>query len=184
MASVIWSPAATSSSELNGSWTSFSAVLPLIRSPKDSTTSSFFLSGVTSIPLSVPQSSELMITSWETSTRRRVKYPASAVLSAVSARPLRAPCVEIKYSKIESPSLKLDKIGFSMISPPPELDFFGLAISPRIPVSCRICSFEPRAPESNIIYTELNPCWSSRMRFIDNSVNSALVAVQISMTWL
>ena len=90
----------------------------------------------------------------------------------------------MKYSKIESPSLKFDKIGFSMISPPPEFDFFGLAIKPRIPVNWRICSLDPRAPESNIMYTELNPCWSSRIRFIDNSVNSALVAVQISMTWL
>jgi len=37
-------------------------------------------------------------------------------------------------------------------------DFFGFAIKPRIPVSWRICSFDPRAPESSIIYTELNPC--------------------------
>ena len=41
----------------------------------------------------------------------------------------------MKYSKIESPSLKLDKIGFSIISPPPAFDFFGLAINPLIPVN-------------------------------------------------
>ena len=29
----------------------------------------------------------------------------------------------------------LDLIGFSMISPPPAVDFFGLAIKPRIPVN-------------------------------------------------
>ena len=34
----------------------------------------------------------------------------------------------MKYSKIESPSLKFDKIGFSIISPPPTFDFFGFAI--------------------------------------------------------
>ncbi len=37
------------------------------------------------------------IASCATSTRRRVRYPEFAVLSAVSARPLRAPCVEMKY---------------------------------------------------------------------------------------
>ena len=49
-------------------------------------------------------------------------------------------------------------MGFSIISPPPTFDFLGLAINPRIPVNWRICSLDPRAPESNIIYTELNPC--------------------------
>ncbi len=33
----------------------------------------------------------VIITSWATSTSRRVKYPESAVRSAVSTRPLRAP---------------------------------------------------------------------------------------------
>ena len=177
-------PDSTITSLVNGLITSFNAVLPTIRAPNVSTTSSFFFNEETSIPLRVPQSSSFTITSWDTSTRRLVKYPASAVFSAVSARPLRAPCVEIKYSRIESPSLKLERIGFSIISPPPLLDFLGFAINPRIPVSWRICSLDPRAPESSIIYTELNPCWSSRIRFIDNSVNSAFVAVQISITWL
>ena len=98
------------------------------------------------------------MTSCDTSTSLLVKYPASAVFNAVSANPFLAPCVEIKYSKIERPSLKLDKIGFSIISPPPAVDFLGLAIRPLIPVNCLICSLDPLAPESSIIYTELNPC--------------------------
>ena len=87
-----------------------------------------------SIPRVVPQSSSATIVSWDTSTIRRVRYPASAVFSAVSANPFRAPCVEMKYSKTESPSLKLAKIGDSMSSPTPPVIFFrGLAITPRIP---------------------------------------------------
>ena len=42
--------------------------------------------------------------------------------SAVSARPLRAPWVEMKNSSTERPSMKLDLMGRSMISP------FGLDI--------------------------------------------------------
>jgi len=38
-------------------------------------------------------------------------------LQAVSARPFRAPCVELKYSSTVSPSLKFEMIGLSMISP-------------------------------------------------------------------
>ena len=52
-------------------------------------------------------------------------------MSAVSARPLRAPWVELKYSSTVRPSLKLEMIGVSMISPE------GLAIRPRIPASWR-----------------------------------------------
>ena len=65
--------------------------------------------------------------------------------SAVSARPLRAPWVEMKNSSTLRPSMKLALIGRSMISP------FGLAIRPRIPASWRIWENEPRAPESAII---------------------------------
>ena len=90
-----------------------------------------------------------MITSWDTSTSLRVMYPESAVLSAVSASPLRAPCVEMKYSSTERPSRKLDVIGRSMISPD------GLAIRPRIPESCLICALLPRAPESTIMKSGL-----------------------------
>ena len=49
------------------------------------------------IPLDVPQSSSLKTKSWATSTNLLVKYPEFAVLRAVSAKPLRAPWVEIKY---------------------------------------------------------------------------------------
>jgi hypothetical protein len=64
-----------------------------------------------------------------------------AVFNAVSARPLRAPWVELKYSRTVRPSLKFEMIGVSMISPD------GLAMRPRIPASCFIWACEPRAPE-------------------------------------
>ena len=56
-------------------------------------------------------------------------------------------------------------IGVSMISPD------GLAISPRMPASCLICAAEPRAPECDIIQTELigSPGFTSRMTFIISS---------------
>ena len=95
-----------------------------------------------SMPSSVPQSTSEMMTSWATSTRRRVRYPESAVFSAVSANPFRAPCVEMKYWRTVRPSRKFDVIGVSMISPD------GFAISPRMPASWRICCLLPRAPES------------------------------------
>ncbi|MNC66398.1 hypothetical protein D3C75_1167900 [compost metagenome] len=72
-----------------------------------------------------------------------------AVFSAVSARPLRAPWVELKYSRTVRPSLKFEMIGVSMISPD------GLAIRPRMPPSCFIWACEPRAPELAIMKTEL-----------------------------
>ena len=77
-------------------------------------------------PRSVPQSSSRMTTSWETSTSRRVRYPESAVRRAVSAWPLRPPCVEMKYSRTVRPSRKFDLMGRSMMSP------FGLATRPRM----------------------------------------------------
>ena len=47
-----------------------------------------------------------------------IDYPhprqIGAVFSAVSAKPLRAPCVEMKYSSTERPSLKFERIGFSI----------------------------------------------------------------------
>src|SRR6266542_1274411 len=79
---------------------------------------------------SVPQSSSRTITSCATSTRRRVRYPESAVRSAVSARPFRAPWVEMKYSTTDRPSRKLDLIGRGMVSP------LGLETSPRMPAIC------------------------------------------------
>ena len=93
----------------------------------------------------VLQSSSRTITSWATSTRRRVRYPESAVRSAVSASPLRAPWVEMKYSRTLRPSMKLALIGRSMISP------FGLVMGPRMPASWRIWVNDPRAPELAIM---------------------------------
>ena len=63
----------------------------------------------------------------------------------MSARPLRAPCVEMKYSSTDRPSMKFALIGRSMISP------FGFAIRPRMPASWRIWLNEPRAPELAIM---------------------------------
>ena len=84
-------PPSIINSLVEGSTISLSATLPRILSPKVSTISSFFFNAVTSIPLSVPQSNSLTITSWDTSTSLLVKYPASAVFRAVSAKPFLAP---------------------------------------------------------------------------------------------
>jgi len=40
-----------------------------------------------------------------------VRYPEFAVLSAVSARPLRAPCVEMKYWSTDRPSAEVRRDG-------------------------------------------------------------------------
>ena len=95
-------------------------------------------------PLVVPQSSSRMMTSCETSTRRRVRYPESAVRRAVSARPLRAPWVAMKYSATDSPSRYEEMIGRGMVSP------FGFDTRPRIPAMLRTCSQLPRAPDDTI----------------------------------
>src|SRR5213596_2950866 len=100
-------------------------------------------SGVASMCFTVPQSYSLTMTSCETSTSRRVRYPESAVFRAVSARPLRAPWVDVKYSRTVSPSRKFEVIGVSMISPD------GFAMSPRMPASWRICCLLPRAQAAN-----------------------------------
>ena len=119
-----------------GSSTSSAATFPTMRSANGSMISSPSFSAEISSPMIVPQSSSVIVTSCATSQRRRVRYPASAVFKAVSARPLRAPCVEMKYSSTESPSRKFDLIGLSMISPMPPVSFFcGFAISPRMPAS-------------------------------------------------
>ena len=52
----------------------------------------------------------------------------------------------------------------------------GSAISPRMPASCRICCVEPRAPDCDIISTELNRSNESMVTFVTRSVAS----VQIS----
>ena len=69
---------------------------------------------------------------------------------AVSARPLRAPWVEMKYSRTDRPSRKLDLIGRGMISP------WGLATWPLMPAIWRIWSMFPRAPESTIMLMGLS----------------------------
>ncbi len=84
--------------------------------------------------------------------------------SAVSARPLRAPWVEMKYSSTVRPSMKLALIGRSMISP------FGLAIRPRMPASWRICLNDPRAPELAIMKMGLSSCRLSCMACPTSSV--------------
>ena len=92
-----------------------------------------------------PQSFIVTCKSWATSHNLLVKYPELAVLSAVSANPFLAPCVELKYSNTVNPSLKFEIIGVSMISPE------GFAIKPLIPASCFIWADDPLAPESAII---------------------------------
>ncbi len=64
---------------------------------------------------------------------------------AVSASPLRAPCVERKYSRTVRPSRKFDLIGMSMIFPP------GSSTRPRIPAIWLIWFMFPFAPESAIM---------------------------------
>ena len=85
---------------------------------------------------------------------------------------------------MDSPSLKLEMIGLSMMSGPPEPDFCGLAIRPRIPVSWLICALEPRAPESSIMYTELKPCLSSLRVFMAASAIRLVAADHASMMML
>ena len=110
------------------------------------------------LPSSVPQSSSRVMTSWATSTRRRVRYPESAVRSAVSARPLRAPWVEMKYSRTVMPSRKLLRTGTSMIRPD------GSAIRPRMAPSWPMLPLFPRAPDAVIIVT--GPCRVQRLHHL------------------
>ena len=81
------------------------------------------------IPSCVPQSCSLTIMSCATSTSLLVKYPESAVLSAVSASPFLPPWLDTKYSNGSNPSLNDERIGTSTAFP----DVF--AISPRIPAT-------------------------------------------------
>ena len=124
------------------------------------------------LPSSVPQSSSRVMTSWATSTRRRVRYPESAVRRAVSARPLRAPWVEMKYSRTVMPSRKLLRTGTSMIRPD------GSAISPRMAPSWPMLPLFPRAPDAVIIVT--GPFGSSE-RIISSDI-AELVSCQTPTT--
>ena len=67
----------------------------------------------------------------------------------MSARPLRAPWVEMKYSRTVIPSRKLLRTGTSMIRPD------GSAMRPRIAPSWPMLPLLPRAPEAVIIATGL-----------------------------
>ncbi len=94
--------------------------------------------------------------------------------SAVSARPLRAPWLEMKYSSTLIPSRRLLRMGRSMIRPD------GSAIRPRMPASwCTWVTF-PRAPEWVIIQTE--PRLSRPSSIF--SVTSSVVARQTSTVWV
>ena len=150
--------------------------LPVILSFRPSMVSLPSMKALTSMPgisgRSSQQSISRMISSCDTSTIRLVRYPESAVRRAVSDRPLRAPCADIKYSSTSRPSRKFDLMGSSMVRP------VVSAISPRIPASCLICWLEPRAPESAIMKILLylsSP--ASR-----TSVNSLSVSFHVSTT--
>ena len=90
----------------------------------------------------------------------------------MSARPLRAPCVEMKYSSTDRPSRKFALIGRGMISP------FGLATRPRMPAICRTCIMFPRAPEFTIMKTGFVVGKFSSIA----SATSLVAWVQISMS--
>ena len=135
-------------SPVSGSTISSARYLPVILSFNPSITSWPSINALTTIPgISLPseQSTSLIISSWDTSTRRLVRYPESAVLNAVSERPFLAPWAEMKYSRTSRPSRKFDLIGSSIVLPDVS------AMSPRIPANCLICWLEPRAPESAIM---------------------------------
>ena len=95
--------------------------------------------------------------------------------SAVSARPLRAPWVEMKYSSTDRPSRKEDLIGRGIISPR------GFDTRPFMPAIWRICCEFPRAPESTIMSSGLKAIvasWASMAR-----PTSELAEVQISISF-
>ena len=61
----------------------------------------------------------------------------------------------------------------------------GLAISPRIPASCRICCLLPRAPESAMMKTGLKPPPDPSTDSISPNIASAIFSVasdQIAIT--
>ena len=111
-------------------------------------------------------------------------------MSAVSAKPFRAPWVELKYWVTDRPSRKFEVMGVSMISPD------GLAISPRIPASWRIWSWLPRDPEWIIMKIGLTEVLrssrpvlgsltiSQEISFIISEATSLVALVQTSTTLL
>ena len=125
-------------------------------------------------PVPAQQSVSRTIICCETSTRRLVRYPESAVRSAVSESPLRAPCADMKYSSTSRPSRKHDLIGSSIVRP------VVSAMSPRIPASCLICLSDPRAPESAIMKMLLYLSRPVRSAF----VRASSVSFHVSITSL
>ena len=87
----------------------------------------------------------------------------------MSARPLRAPCVAVKYSATDSPSRYEEMIGRGMISP------LVLFTRPRIPAMFRICSQLPRAPEDTMRLMVLS---AGKFAFIA-ACTSSVASVQI-----
>jgi hypothetical protein len=63
----------------------------------------------------VPQSCSVTTTSCATEKSFRVRYPARAVLSAMSESPFREPCVVVKYSIGVSPSFDDESTGYSIV---------------------------------------------------------------------
>ena len=136
-------------SPVSGCFTSKAVTLPKALSDKLTTTFPPSKISESSIKPGWSQFFLVIVKSWATSQSLLVRYPELAVLSAVSAKPFLAPWVELKYSNAVNPSLKLEVIGLSIISPE------GLAIKPLIPANCFICAADPLAPLSAIINTEL-----------------------------
>ena len=94
---------------------------------------------------------------------------------AVSARPFRAPWVEMKYSSTDRPSRNDDRIGRGIISPR------GLDTRPFMPAIWRTCCGLPRAPESTIMSSGLKgmACSAASMAL----PTSELAEVQISISF-
>src|SRR5438128_2522218 len=77
----------------------------------------------------------------------------------------------MKYCCTVKPSRKFAVMGASIISPE------GFAIKPRIPANCRICCFEPRAPESTINRIGFNPWLAFSARSISLNIMSEIFSV-------
>ena len=95
----------------------------------------------------------------------------------MSASPLRAPWVEMKYWRTSSPSRKFASIGVSMMEPS------GFAIRPRIPASWRIWVAEPRAPESAIMKIGLNDGCRTSLPSASRTTLEPIFSIMASATW-
>ena len=93
---------------------------------------------------------------------------------AVSARPLRAPWVEMKYSSTDRPSRNEDLMGRGIISPR------GFDTRPFMPAIWRICWDVPRAPESTIMSSGLKAMADSVFSMARPTSEVAEVQISIS----